>query len=73
MLQRGDIVEVDGILGAVVQATGEVGVPDDHVVVWFGEPRGIRISEGGQGQAIPEVWTIPTDFCIPAKTAKINH
>ncbi len=73
MFQRGDIVEVDGILGTVVQVTGEAGVPDDHVVIWFGEPRGTRISEGGSGQTIPEVWTIPADVCIPAKTAKVNH
>lgn len=73
MFQRGDIVEVDGILGAVVQVTGEVGVPDDHVVIWFGEPRGIRISEGGPGRTIPEVWTIPADLCIPARASKVNH
>jgi hypothetical protein len=78
MLRRGDLVELDGLLAVVVALAGElVGmgelVPEDHVALWFGTPPTERPSEGGEGGAIPEVWTVPADYCRAAPNPVIHH
>ena len=73
MLSRGDMIEVDGVLAVVVRALGEEGVPEDHVCVWFGDPKAVRISAGGKGSVTPEVWTVPEEVCRPAREAKFLH
>lgn len=64
--QRGDLVESDGLLAVVVGVEGESGIPAGHVALWFGEPRCVRVSEGGVGGRRPEVWTVPADLCVRA-------
>lgn len=66
----GDLVEVDGLLAVVV---GAADVPNNHVAVWFGEPRCVRRSQGGNGGAHPEIWTVPADYVIGAAKAVIKH
>jgi hypothetical protein len=80
MPRRGDFVEFDGLLAVVVALPGEaVGgagdlVPEGHAALWFGalwfgDPRTPRVSEGGKGGAVPEVWVIPWERCRPAPGA----
>ena len=73
MLRNGDFVEIDGLLAVVVRVSGEPDVPEDHIAVWFGEPQGRRLSEGGRGGLTPVVWTIPIDYCRPAMAPEIKH
>lgn len=73
MWQRGDIVEIDGLLGVVVASDEDGNVPEGHVGVWFGEPSCIRISQGGTGGVSPEVWTIPSDYLIRAVPETWRH
>jgi hypothetical protein len=73
MFRKGDLVEIDGLLAVVVGTGGAVGVPEDHVAVWFGEPRGKRLSEGGRGGLVPEVWTVPAEYCRPARAPEVKH
>jgi len=73
MFQNGDFVEVDGILAVVVGSNGDNGVPEDHLAVWFGEPQGTRLSEGGTGNLTPIVWTVPVDCCRQAIKPEIRH
>ena len=56
MVEKGDIVTVDGQVGVVVATGRELGGDlDDHAGVWFGS-----VADGH-----PEVWTIPTE-CLKA-------
>jgi hypothetical protein len=71
--QRGDLVELDGLLAVVVGIDGDDGVPEDHVALWFGDPRCTRKSEGGAGGAAPEVWTVPEDLCVRAAPPLVRH
>jgi hypothetical protein len=73
MFQNGDFVELDGLLAVVVGLGGETGVPEGHVALWFGEPQGRRISDGGAGGLVPVVWTVPAEHCRPAKTPEFQH
>ena len=81
MLRRGDLVEIDGILAVVIGLAGETVetadggelVPDDHVALWFGEPWEERSSRGGKGGAIPEIWTVPLEFCWAASKPAPRH
>jgi hypothetical protein len=66
-------VEFDGLLAVVVGLSGEKDVPDDHLTIWFGEPQGKRISEGGKGNLEPIVWTVPIEYCHPAKPPMFQH
>ncbi len=61
--QRGDLVEFDGILAAVVGLEGESGVPEGHVALWFGEPQGQRKSMGGRGSLRPIVLSSSRPDC----------
>lgn len=71
--QRGDVVELDGLLCVVVAIEGDPGVPDDHVGVWFGDPRCVRKSQGGCGRQRPEVWTVPAEYFVPAAAPIMKH
>jgi len=59
--RRGDLVELDGLLAVVVGVAGDLGVPEDYIAVWFGDPRCVRRSQGGSGSCRPEVWTVPAE------------
>ncbi len=72
-LMKGAFIEFDGLLGVVVGIAGEHGVPEEHVAVWFGDPKGKRRSEGGLGGLRPEVWTVPIECCEQAAPPIISH
>ena len=65
---RGDFVELDGLLTVIVGIDGDKAVPEDHLAVWFGVPRCKRVSEAGVGGQQPEVWTVPAEYCAPARS-----
>jgi hypothetical protein len=71
--KRGDIVELDGLLAVVVGVNGDPNVPEDHVALWFGDPRTKRKSEGGPGGLRPEIWTVPEEYCIKSAKPVIKH
>ena len=71
--QRGQLVEIDGLLAAVVGTDEDSWVPEDHVALWFGDPRAARKSQGGPGGLRPEVWTVPADCCICALAPVVRH
>lgn len=71
--QRGQLVELDGLLAVVVGIDADPWVPEGHVALWFGEPRTIRKSQGGPGGLTPEVWTIPAEYCTPAAAPVVRH
>jgi len=73
IFERGDIIEIDGLLAVVVGTVEENKAPEGHVSVWFGDPKASRISEGGKDGSTPEVWTIPIEYCTKAAVPKINH
>ena len=69
----GQFIEHDGLL-AVVVGTADGGlVPEDHVALWYGHPRGARISSGGHGGERPEVWTVPVEHCVAAASPSYCH
>jgi hypothetical protein len=70
---RGQLVEVDGLLAVVVGTDADASVPAGNVVVWFGMPQATRTSQGGPGGSRPEVWTVPSDACIPAQEPVVRH
>jgi len=70
---RGDLVELDGLLAVVVGVDADPGVPEGHVAVWFGEPQCHRKSKGGLGGQRPEVWTVPEQYCVPAAEPVYKH
>ena len=72
-LRRGQLVEYDGLLAAIVGVPGDPSVPDGHVALWFGEPRGLRKSQGGTGRLCAEVYTVPEDQCLSAAEPRILH
>ena len=69
-MQSGDIVEVNGQLAVVVGTVGDGGAPEDHIAVWFGEP---RTSRGGPAGTTPEVWTIPEEYFTQARPPNVLH
>ena len=71
--QRGELVEIDGLLAVVVALPGDQNVPDDHVGVWFGKPDCVRISEGGPGKTSPEIWTVPSALLRNPGTPTWRH
>ena len=71
--RRGDLVELDGLLAAVVGIEGDPKVPEEHVALWFGNPRCQRKSQGGACGQRPEVWTVPTEYCVPAADPVYRH
>ncbi len=81
MLRRGDFVEIDGLLAVVVGLSGEImetdegraEIPEDHVALWYGEPRTERKSRGGDGGSRPIVLTVPSDYCEAALRPDVRH
>ena len=71
--KRGQFVETDGLLAVVVGTPQDGGAPDDHLTLWFGEPRCKRTSEGGAGGQHPEVWTVPAEYCTVAASPVARH
>ena len=71
--QRGQLVELDGLLAVVVGTDADPWVPEGHVALWFGEPRTTRKSQGGPGGLQPEVWTILAEYCTPAAEPAVRH
>ncbi|MEW4571150.1 hypothetical protein AB1L88_25040 [Tautonia sp. JC769] len=71
--RRGDLVELDGLLAVVVGVAGDRNVSEGHVAVWFGDPRGVRTSEGGPGGRRPEVVTVPAEFLVAAAEPVWHH
>jgi hypothetical protein len=71
--KMGQMVECDGLLAVVVGTDAESWVPEDHVALWFGDPKAIRKSEGGPGASRPEVWTVPADLCNPTAAFDVRH
>ncbi len=71
--RRGDFVELDGLPAVVVGTEEDPEVPEGHVTLWFGEPRGKRLSEGGTGGLRPEVWTVPAECCAPGQPPIVRH
>ncbi|WP_084446496.1 hypothetical protein [Hymenobacter roseosalivarius] len=70
----GDFIELDGLLGVVVGIIpNEHGNLEDHLVIWFGAESQKRISQGGAGNPIPEVWTVPAEYCKPAQPPVFRH
>ena len=70
--RRGDLVELDGLLAVVTGIEGDPDVPEEHVALWFGEPRCKRKSEGGKGGQRPEIWTVPAEYCVAAAKSITN-
>lgn len=66
MFKRGDFIQLNNQLGVVVGTDSDGVAPEDHVAVWFGNSND---SEDRQ----PEVWTIPTQYCIPATAPIFKH
>jgi len=59
---------------AVIVGTPEDGGPPaGHLALWYGDPRGRRISEGNSGGLHPEVWTVPAEFCTFTQTPRVQH
>jgi hypothetical protein len=71
--KRGDLVELDGLLAVVVGLEGDLNVPEDHVAVWFGDPRCKRKSEGGTGGKQPEIWVVPAEYLVAAVPPLLKH
>ena len=71
--QRGQFVEHDGLLAVIVGTPEDDGAPQEHLALWYGEPRGRRISAGGTGGQHPEVWTVPAEYCTLAATPTVRH
>jgi hypothetical protein len=73
MHRRGDLIEFDGLLAAVLAVAGDPFplsmaddfVPDDHLAVWFGDPSARRISEGGPGGHVAVIHIVPAEVCRP--------
>ena len=70
MFKRGDIVEIEGQLAVVVGTVGDGSAPEDHISVWFGDPKTAR---GGRGGRRPEVWTIPEELFKKAIDPEVLH
>jgi hypothetical protein len=73
MFTRGEIVEIDGLLAVVVGTAGDRTAPEGHLALWFGDPKTVRISQGGKGGATPEVLTVPEELCTKATKPRVTH
>lgn len=71
--KRGDLVELDGLLAVVVAVEGDPHVGEDHIAVWFGDPRCLRKSKGGTGGQQPEIWTVPAEYFEEAASPVWKH
>jgi hypothetical protein len=83
MLRRGDLVQVDDDMVAVVAVVageqvatvgGYVRVPEGHVGLWLGDPRTFRASLWwDEARAALEVWVVPAAACRPAPTPVLRQ
>jgi hypothetical protein len=71
--EKGQLVELDGLLAAVVGTDEDAWVPEDHVALWFGDPQSVRKSQGGPGGLQPELWTVPAEYCTLAADPVVRH
>jgi hypothetical protein len=71
--EKGDLVELDGLLAVVVGTFEDGMAPEDHLALWFGTPQGRRKSEGGSGGLRAEVSTVPAAYCQHAAAPLIEH
>ncbi len=62
-LSRGDFVLLDNKLAVVIHLENNENVPEDHVALWFGQ------SENG----LPQVWTVPLEYCVAAPEPMYRH
>lgn len=70
----GNFIELDGLIGVVVGIELDEDTPEaSHVAVWFGADAQQRISEGGSGNLVPEVWTVPIEYCNRANPPIFRH
>lgn len=74
-LAKGDFVEIDGLVAVVVGTDNEPSVPEDHVLLWYGEPNQVRKSECPDAYKImePIAYLVPAEYCTNPLTAKIEH
>ena len=72
---KGQFVLLDGLPAVVVGLEDDPSgsVPEDHVGLWFGDPQVKRKSEGGPGEAKPEIWTVPKEYCEPIEEVEYKH
>jgi len=71
--RKGEFVQFDGMPAVVVGIDSDDDVPEEHVTLWFGEPKATRVSEGGSGSVQAEVWTVPEYYCEKGIEPKVNH
>lgn len=69
----GQFVEHDGLLAVVVGTPEDGMAPEDHLALWYGDPRCVRRSQGGPGGQTPEVWTVPAAYLKPAAEPTVLH
>lgn len=70
----GDFIELNGLVGVVVGIGFDEDAPEaSHVAVWFGADAQQRIAEGGSENLIPEVWTVPVEYCKRANSPIFRH
>lgn len=74
-VRLGDFIELNGSLGVVVGVnTDEVvaTVPEGHLAVWFG-PKSRQSNPEEKANNIPEVWTVPAEYCTLAPIPQYYH
>jgi len=71
----GQFVVLDGLPAVVVGLPDGLGIetPEGHLALWFGAPQVERTSKGGPGDPVPEVWTVPSEYCEPCRPPEIRH
>ena len=69
--EKGDQIEIDGLVAVVVGIDTDYSTPEEHLTLWFGESQMKRVSEGGSGGGAPEVWTVPE--VLYSKAAEPGH
>lgn len=64
MFKKGDFVAINNRVGVVVLTGDELpGDSADHTGVWFGSDE----------NAVPEIWTIPTEYLQRGPEAMLKH
>ena len=74
-IHLGQFVLLDGLPAVVVGLESGIGVgaPEEHAALWFGAPQVKRLSEGGPGDPVPEVWTVPIEYLEPCSSPEVKH
>ncbi len=63
----GQFVAVGESIGIIVAYPVGKDIPEEHLAVWFGE---IRREEG---KLLPNVRTVPEEYCIPVDGMSLYH